>query len=307
MNKWQKSILSLTIAVSLLSAGTPAAAAAQSTAAAKPSVHIYIDGKHQDEVLFYQSRSYIPLTAFEDKNRVKYGYDAKSGTIVIWRTVSGTKIQLKPGSKQAVVNGKKVSLDLPVLTIKGRTFVPLQFLTRFLGAELEYGERSNEVILRTTNGQNNYNLLRVGHLADARSVAVGLPLVYENGQLVSKADGTLVTYTFPEGEALRYIVEHKGLKQYVVVGRDGIARVKWQKDTFSTNELGTAPADFGPSYYYSYDVREPDKITYGNTSSSISGQKNDMDTYYVGEDNFKMGLIFEKIPQEERKDGIADE
>ncbi|MBB6735066.1 copper amine oxidase N-terminal domain-containing protein [Cohnella zeiphila] len=298
MKRWTLSALALGVALGVF--GAASAAGAQTAA---PPVYVYVDGKLDGSVLVHGNRAYVPLSDFKDPQYFRYGFD--KGYTIVTKTTTGDKLRLKAGSSKATVDGKTVTLDSPVLSAKGRTFVSLQFLKKYLGATMTYGNRANLVFLRTPTGQYNYDLLRTADLDNARSVAVRLPLEYTGGKLTSNSRGSRITYTFPKGEATRYLMERDGITSYVVITKDGIAEVKWQKGDFGENEIGKKPDDFGDSYYFAYEEKDPEKITYGSTNSSFGGQRNDLGTYLVDPMNWTRGVIFQKIHGEDRTDGIA--
>jgi len=53
-------------------------------------------------------------------------------------TVGQTQIKLKTGSKEASVNGKKVTMKAPVRSAQGQTFIPADLLSSALGAKLAW-------------------------------------------------------------------------------------------------------------------------------------------------------------------------
>lgn len=59
--------------------------------------------------------------------------------------VNNTKIQLKLGSKDAMVNGQKVTMNTAAETKNGRTFVPVAFIAQQLGAKASYDAQTKVV------------------------------------------------------------------------------------------------------------------------------------------------------------------
>ena len=51
------------------------------------------------------------------------------------------------GSKNAVVNGKTVKLDVPPQIIQGRTVVPILFVTESLGCQVEWDGEKQEILI----------------------------------------------------------------------------------------------------------------------------------------------------------------
>ena len=60
-----------------------------------------------------------------------------------------TTVSMKSGARNAQVNGNNVELDSPVMMVRGRTMVPLRFITETLGGKIEWDHFSRTVIIRT--------------------------------------------------------------------------------------------------------------------------------------------------------------
>ena len=81
------------------------------------------------------------------------GVFEKLGAYVDWnqntRTVIATKdetvIRLPIGSRFANVNGERISLGVPAMTIAGNTMVPLRFVSEALGADVSWDRYSSTV------------------------------------------------------------------------------------------------------------------------------------------------------------------
>ncbi|WP_081739824.1 copper amine oxidase N-terminal domain-containing protein [Paenibacillus sp. JCM 10914] len=65
-----------------------------------------------------------------------------SGKTVSYKK-DGRSIVLTIGSKEAVVDGKKVTMDTPAKSIKGRTYVPLRFVSENLGIPVSWDQVGN--------------------------------------------------------------------------------------------------------------------------------------------------------------------
>jgi hypothetical protein len=118
--------------------------------AGQATVRVFVDG---DQVVFDQppiivgSRVLVPLR----------GIFERMGATVVWiqstRTVRAqrgtTSVELQIGSRNAVVNGRTVILDVPAQIVGGRTLVPLRFISESLGAGVEYDPASRTVQITT--------------------------------------------------------------------------------------------------------------------------------------------------------------
>lgn len=58
-----------------------------------------------------------------------------------------TSIELTINENEAFVNGEKVLLDVPATVIDGRTMLPARFVSKSLGCDIEYDEKTKKVII----------------------------------------------------------------------------------------------------------------------------------------------------------------
>ncbi len=121
--------------------------------AAQGTVRVFVDG---DQVVFDQppvvvgGRVLVPLR----------GIFEKMGATVVWvastRTVRAqrgtTSVELQIGSRNALVNGQTVTLDVPAQIVGGRTLVPLRFISESLGATVDYNAATRTVQITTAGG-----------------------------------------------------------------------------------------------------------------------------------------------------------
>ncbi|WP_017755143.1 stalk domain-containing protein [Calidifontibacillus oryziterrae] len=70
-------------------------------------------------------------------------WEVRTGEVTL--DVNGTVIQLKVGSKEALVNGEKVVMNTAAETKNGRTFVPVAFIANELGAKTSYDAETKMV------------------------------------------------------------------------------------------------------------------------------------------------------------------
>jgi len=94
----------------------------------------------------------VPLRGVLEKLGAYVQYDA--GTKTVTALQNDRKITLPLGSRQATVDGKNVSLDVPAAVINGSTMVPLRFVAESLGANVSYDSASNTVAIAGGGGGN---------------------------------------------------------------------------------------------------------------------------------------------------------
>lgn len=125
--------------VATLIPGTPVSAQA---------IRVIVDGQ---PVFFDQppvtigGRVLVPLRGVFEQLGAFVDWDRATNTVTAVR--AGTQIQLRIGSRQAVVNGAPVFLDTPPMVVRGRTLVPLRFISEALGARADWDPGARTVFI----------------------------------------------------------------------------------------------------------------------------------------------------------------
>ncbi|WP_028595000.1 copper amine oxidase N-terminal domain-containing protein [Paenibacillus assamensis] len=236
------------------------------------SPQVFIDGIWQSDVLTLEGRTLVQLVAFNDPTWTNYSYDKHTKTISITNKAKTIDIRITAGQQEALVNGTKKTLDVPVTIRNGRTYVPLRFLSEQLGGSVFYHKQSKSTVVQTPSRVMQMKTLMEGELSDARQIAISLPVIYEKDALKREGEGFTSRYVFPEGEALRFIEEHRDLREYIEISEHGFAEVKWAEDKYNTpgakkREWGKKPAAFGNSIYF-IDQLMLDTTEYGKIDSA---------------------------------------
>ncbi|HOR47146.1 MAG TPA: copper amine oxidase N-terminal domain-containing protein, partial [Caldisericia bacterium] len=73
-------------------------------------------------------------------------YEA-STKVISFVTEAGKKVELKIGSKTAVVDGAPVQLQAAPQIVKGKTMIPLRFVSEALGANVNYSASNKQITL----------------------------------------------------------------------------------------------------------------------------------------------------------------
>ncbi|CAN0438304.1 unnamed protein product, partial [Phaeothamnion confervicola] len=85
----------------------------------------------------------VPLRGIFESLGAQVEYNA--ATRAIQATSGATTVQLSIGSRDASVNGKIATLEVPASTIGGRTLVPLRFVSEALGAQVKWQAATHTV------------------------------------------------------------------------------------------------------------------------------------------------------------------
>ena len=96
----------------------------------------------------YRGRVLVPLRGVLEQMGAYVGWDAPARTVIATR--GDMNIRLPIGSEYADVNGRRVVLDVPAMTVNGNTMVPLRFLGETLGAEVRWDARERTVSIETS-------------------------------------------------------------------------------------------------------------------------------------------------------------
>lgn len=107
---------------------------------------VYIDGVKQTydvPPVLENGRTLVPLRGIFESLGASVEWNQKQQ--LVRASHSGTKIQLRIGSKSPTVNGKIVPIDVPAKMTSGRTIVPLRFVGEALGATVQYDSANRAV------------------------------------------------------------------------------------------------------------------------------------------------------------------
>ncbi|ARR10745.1 copper amine oxidase N-terminal domain-containing protein [Paenibacillus bovis] len=96
------------------------------------------------------NRVLIPTRFVAQQLGGKVGYNSKSKTVTIQQ---GAKtITLKINSAKVMAGGKTVMLDVPAKVVRGRTMVPLRFVSEAMGATVDWNQARSLVSITTGTG-----------------------------------------------------------------------------------------------------------------------------------------------------------
>lgn len=95
-----------------------------------------------------EGRVLVPLRGIFERLGAKVIFDADTQTVTATR--EALTVILRLGSREARVGDRIVTLDVPPLALRGRTFVPLRFISEALGARVDWDDRARTVLIYTT-------------------------------------------------------------------------------------------------------------------------------------------------------------
>ncbi|WP_068618637.1 copper amine oxidase N-terminal domain-containing protein [Paenibacillus tuaregi] len=253
MKKWMPTIITAALLAGVVSTGSTI----QAKAALSSREQVYINGAFQEDARIQNGRALVPLRSLNDSDELTYNYDAKTHEVTVRSKDGGKVIKLKAGSKTALVNGKSVKLNQSIVNHKGRTYVPLRFVSEALGGIAYYNAKDNRAIVRTPAGQAEYETLMKGDLTAARNVAINLQRAYDPGLWYPQGYGYYTYIVFPEGQALQFSRKHRSLTDYLKVNRDGLLEVVYEENDIGGTKpktRGIKPKREGSFVYFYYDL-----------------------------------------------------
>jgi hypothetical protein len=120
------------------------------TVAMAQEIRVVLDG----EVLAFdvppveiQGRVLVPLRGIFERLQAYVEFDEATRTIHARRGTVAIRLQL--GSRTAYINDRPTTLDVPAMAIRGRTMVPLRFVSEALGAMVEWDGATRTVVITT--------------------------------------------------------------------------------------------------------------------------------------------------------------
>lgn len=136
----------LALACALLLSVTPSAGQAD-----RP-IHTLVDGTlilfKDVQPAMVNARVMVPVRGVFEHFEAYVTWDEATRTVHAER--GEDRLSLPLNSKTATKNGVQISLDTPAMVYRGRTMVPLRFLSEALGARVEWNAAQNTVAISTT-------------------------------------------------------------------------------------------------------------------------------------------------------------
>ncbi|MEB2299397.1 copper amine oxidase N-terminal domain-containing protein [Lysinibacillus xylanilyticus] len=150
------------------------------TAQAAKAITIYVDGvqlKTDQPPVMIQGRVMLPLRAIFEALNARVDWDPRNQTVT---GIKGdTTVVLKMKSKVATINGERVTLDVPAQIVRGRTMVPVRFVSEALGQDVDWNSYKQTVSIKSDTPSNisispvNYVSVKdVGNQGDGRDLEV---------------------------------------------------------------------------------------------------------------------------------------
>ncbi|MCL6448911.1 MAG: N-acetylmuramoyl-L-alanine amidase [Armatimonadetes bacterium] len=137
-----------------------------------PAVKVQLDGRELTfdvSPLIENGRTLVPLRGIAEALGAAVNWEEKTRTVIIQK--GGVTVKLTIGSKVALKNQEKITLDVPAKIIGDRTVVPLRFVSEALGANVRWDPAARLVSLNrpTTEEKPEQKLVVQGDAVNIRS------------------------------------------------------------------------------------------------------------------------------------------
>jgi len=141
------------------------------TAQAAKAITINVDGvqlKTDQPPAMIQGRVMLPLRAIFEALNASVNWDQKTQTVT---GIKGdTTVVLKIKSKTATINNQTVTLDVPAQVLKGRTMVPVRFVSEALGQDVDWNSEKQQVSINTDRDTPSNNSIAPASNVSVRDV-----------------------------------------------------------------------------------------------------------------------------------------
>lgn len=120
------------------------------------STKALVDGKEvtlEVPPVVVNGRMLVPLRFISEAVGAEVGWDGATRTISI--ALGDKEISLTLDSSEAMVNGKKVMMDVPATTLRGSTMVPVRFVGESLDLVLDFNSDTRELTIQGGTSSND--------------------------------------------------------------------------------------------------------------------------------------------------------
>lgn len=217
----------------------------QPQASAATPISIYIDGDRlatDQAPVVRDGRVLLPMRAIFEALDATVNYNQTQKTVTAYK--AGTTVVLKLNSRSATINDEAVLLDVPAQSIKGRTLVPVRFVSEALGQQVDWSSQSKKVTINTGFGGG-------GDTLDPNPVAY----VYAR-DVANNGDGRDLEVSFSRSSN-ESRVDHYRIMIVKAEAASGFKLAAAQRVT-SGNYTSLAPSGSDPSLVLSANAKDVD-------------------------------------------------
>ncbi|GGG17607.1 stalk domain-containing protein [Paenibacillus abyssi] len=186
-------------------------------------IPIYLNGtlvEMQEKPMISAGSTLVPLRSVFTAMGIEVTWENSTRTVIVRK--DGSELELKPGEKTAILQGKRIELATPGQIMNGSTYVPLRFIGESFGS-------------------------LVGYDANSRTISIST-LPYKKGKVVYIVDGDTLDVKLNSGETIRVrligVNTPESTKKVEVGGKEAAAYTKKRlsgKTVFITQDKTNDP------------------------------------------------------------------
>lgn len=171
------------------------------------------DVEHDVPPVAVDNRTMLPIRIIAENLGATVDWNADNQTATI--TGNGVEIKIALGDKMAYVNGEPLSLDVAAFAQNDRIYLPVRFVSEFLGAKVEWFGKEQKVVI-TRYGRNEM-ILTIGE----RPAYVFGTIIVNDVAPVALNNRTMLPIRFVV-ENLSGTVDWNAETRTVTINKDGI-------------------------------------------------------------------------------------
>ncbi|WP_176835402.1 MULTISPECIES: stalk domain-containing protein [unclassified Paenibacillus] len=123
--------------------------------AAPKEISVYYNGElvtfKEAPPIIRDGRTLVPFRSLLETLGFEVDWESANGESKATGTKEGLVIELTIDNKIALVNGRKVELDVPAQIVDERTMVPLRFVSEESGYAVSYNDSNDKIVIRITD------------------------------------------------------------------------------------------------------------------------------------------------------------
>ena len=198
---------------------------ANQAAAASDSIKIIVNGELLNldvEPVVVENRTLVPLRAIAEALGCSVGWNVKTQTATISGPMNIIKVRINSyyilkTSVFESIQDEEIEIDVPPITIRGRTMVPARAISESLNATVEWIQSSNTVVITTDyewdeikGFSDGFAIIRKGEKYGVvnQQAAIVVPIIYD--KILPFSDGLAEV----EKDGVKFYIDDKN-NQYL--------------------------------------------------------------------------------------------
>ena len=219
---------------------------------------------------FYKNRTMVPIRGVFEALGAAVEWDNYTKTVEVTKSV---RVRVQLDSHVAMVDEKRVVMDVPAVGLDGRIFVPVRFISEALGADVEWDNNTKTVYINeNTYNEDIGNVLNGGKYA---TDSVWNYYILQDGVLVGENNETKIQEKIAEHAVcglhildnwIYYIGVDNGIQKIMRVSKDGSSQKEIVVDEpvqsmqILNGWIYYSPSDSGTLYRASTDGTVTEKV-----------------------------------------------